>query len=169
MARVLVIRQFYFPSDIRVRREVEALLSDGHEVDVLCVRDGNEPRRDAFKGARVIRLPVSHRRGGLLGYLVEYGVFALLAGVLAGALHVRRRYDLVQVHSLPDPLVFAALVPRLLGARVLLDLHETMPEFFATRFRGAPPAAARAVVAAEQASIRFATHVITCTEQMKEA
>jgi glycosyltransferase involved in cell wall biosynthesis len=52
---------------------------------------------------------------------------------------------------------------------VLLDLHETMPEFFATRFRGAPPAAARAVVAAEQASIRFATHVITCTEQMKEA
>jgi hypothetical protein len=54
---------------------------------------------------------------------------------LASALHLRHRYDLVQVNSLPDFLVFAALGPRLIGSPVLLDLHECMPEFFATKFR----------------------------------
>ena len=169
MARVLVIRQFHFPGDIRVRREVEALLSAGHEVDVLCVRDDGEPARESWQGARVRRVPIAHRRGGALGYLWQYAAFAAVATVLAALMHARRRYDLVQVHSLPDTLVFAAAVPRALGVPVLLDLHETMPEFFATRFGRPPGAARRAVEAAEQAAIRFATHVITCTEQMKEA
>jgi glycosyltransferase involved in cell wall biosynthesis len=169
VARILVIRQFHFPADIRVRREVEALLAEGHEVDVVCVRDGDEPRREQWKGARILRLPITHRRGGAAGYVLQYAAFAAMAALVAGALHLRRRYRLVQVHSLPDPLVFAAIVPRLLGARVLLDLHETMPEFFATRFGSAPRAAVRMVAAAEQASIRFAGHVITCTEDMKQA
>ena len=49
--------------------------------------------------------------------------------------------------------MFAALVPKLTGARVILDLHECMPEFFATKF-GLPldHRAVRAVAAGEQAS-----------------
>jgi glycosyltransferase involved in cell wall biosynthesis len=170
MPRILVIRQFYFPLDIRLRREVEALRSAGHEVDVVCLARSGERLRERWKGVRVVRLPLDLRTGGSLTYLLKYTTFAAVAGVLAAALHLRRGYQLVQVNSLPDPLVFAALVPRLLGARVLLDLHETMPEFFASRFGKSTEARVVALVAAaEQASIRFATHVITCTEDMKEA
>jgi glycosyltransferase involved in cell wall biosynthesis len=70
---------------------------------------------------------------------------------------------------MPDVLVFAAAVPRALGARVLLDLHECMPEFFAVKYevRSGHPVL-RALVAAEQASIRFADAVITCTAEMRE-
>jgi glycosyltransferase involved in cell wall biosynthesis len=76
----------------------------------------------------------------------------------------------VQVNSMPDALVFAAAVPRLLGARVLLDLHECMPEFFQVKFGVGPRhPAVRLIAAAEQASIRFADRTITCTEQMREA
>ncbi len=170
MARILVIRQHYFPLDIRVRREVESLLSAGHEVDVLCLARSGERWYEQWKGVRILRLPIDLRHGGSLTYVLKYSLFGVVAGLLAAALHVRRRYQLVQVHSLPDPLVFAALVPRLLGARVLLDLHETMPEFFASRFgKSTDAAGVRLVAAAEQVSIRFATHVITCTEEMKEA
>jgi glycosyltransferase involved in cell wall biosynthesis len=35
---------------------------------------------------------------------------------------------------MPDFLVFAALVPKLLGARVILDIHDTAPEAYATKF-----------------------------------
>ena len=170
MARVLVIRQYYFPQDIRVRREVEALVSAGHEVDVLCVGRPDEPRRGRWNGTRILRVPLDHRRGGPLTYVTQYGAFTVIAAILAAVLHLRRRYAVVQVHSLPDTLVFAAVVPRLLGARVVLDLHETMPEFFATKFgRDVGSPLVRLIAAAEQASIRFATHVLTCTEQMKEA
>jgi glycosyltransferase involved in cell wall biosynthesis len=75
----------------------------------------------------------------------------------------------VQVNTLPDWLVFAAIVPRLLGARVLLDLHECMPEFFATKFASPSHPAVRLLARLEQASIRSADLAITCTEQMRAA
>ena len=90
--------------------------------------------------------------------------------VLACALHLRRRYDLVQANSLPDTIVFATVVPKLLRAPVLLDLQETMPEFFATKFgRPMDSGPVKLVGRAEQASIAFADHVITCTDQIRDA
>ena len=56
-------------------------------------------------------------RGGPLRYLFEYLSFPSAAFLCAGALAVRRRWDVVQVNSLPDWLVFAAIVPKLTGAR----------------------------------------------------
>jgi len=73
------------------------------------------------------------------------------------------------VNTLPDWLVFAALVPKLLGARVLLDLHECMPEYGATKYHLSPGhPVVRALVWLEQASIRFADGVTTCTDQMRD-
>ena len=171
MARVCLIRQGYHPLDTRVRREIDALTAGGHEVDVICVRRPGQRRRERIGPVTVYRLPLSARRApGALGYVLRYAAFGIAAAVLAAVLGVRRRWDLVQVNSMPDALVFAAAVPRLLGARVLLDLHECMPEFFQVKFGvGATHPAVRAVAAAEQASIRFADRAITCTEQMRDA
>jgi glycosyltransferase involved in cell wall biosynthesis len=170
MARVCLIRQGFFPLDTRVRREVHALATAGHEVDVICVRRPGQRRREQLDAVTVYRLPLPLQRGEGRGrYLLQYGSFALAAALLCSLLHLRRRWDVVQVNSMPDALVFAAAVPRLLGARVLLDLHECMPEFFAVKFgvgHGHP--ARRVLAAVEQLSIRFADRVITCTDQMRE-
>ena len=168
--RVAVVRQGYLEIDPRVQREVHALLDAGHEVDVIALRDSGRPRIERQGRLTVRRLPLPRRRGGAIAHLADYAIFFLVAfGVLA-FLHLRRRYDLVQVHSLPDALVFAALVPKITGARVILDLHECMPEFFATKFGvGLDHPGVRAVAAAEQASIRFADAAITCTAQMRDA
>ena len=73
-----------------------------------------------------------HRTSGVLVQFLEYLTFFCLA-----FFHLARpssRYDVVHVHNLPDFLVFAALVPRLRGASIVLDLHDLMPEFFMSRF-----------------------------------
>lgn len=169
IGRVCVLRQGEFPLDVRVRREVSALLATGFAVDVICVRGPGEPLRETVEGARVYRLPVPSRRGGRLGYVARYAGFFLAAAVAVSVLHVRRRYRLVQVHSLPDVLVFAAVGPRLLGTPVLLDLHECMPEFYATKFGIDPRGrAVRLLERLEQASIAFATAALTCTEPMRQ-
>jgi glycosyltransferase involved in cell wall biosynthesis len=168
--RIAVVRQGLFEVDPRCRREVHALLQEGHEVDVIARRDEGRPWLERDGNLTVRRLPIPFRRGGALTYLTDYAIFFLAAFVVLTALHLRRGYKLVQVHSLPDPLVFAALVPKLTGARVVLDLHECMPEFFATKFGvGLDHWAVRAVGAVEQASIRFADFTITCTNQMRDA
>jgi glycosyltransferase involved in cell wall biosynthesis/peptidoglycan/xylan/chitin deacetylase (PgdA/CDA1 family) len=169
--RILVIRQNTVMFDPRVRREVAALLDAGHEVDVIGVRDEGEAARERAGALTYYRLPgwLKSPGGSPVGYALRYGGFLLAAALLSGALHLRRRYALVQVHTLPDFLVFAAAIPKALGARVVLDLHEMMTEFFSTKF-GAPPGsrAWRLVAAVEQASIRFADFAFTCTNEMRE-
>jgi glycosyltransferase involved in cell wall biosynthesis len=170
MARVLVVRQGWVPLDPRVRREMDALRLDGHTIDVICLERAGYPRRERAEHGTIWRLPALQGRGGPLRYVAQYAWFMLLATIWTSVLQVRRGYDLVQVNSLPDTLVFAAWLPRLLGVPVILDLHETMPEFFATKFDlDLSHRWVRVVGAFEQLSIRFATHVLTCTDQMRDA
>jgi len=169
MGRVCVITEWIYPMDARISREVRALVQQGHEVDVVCTRWAREPHIEHDGQVSVYRLPIARRRGGALRYVFEFVTFQLAATLLVGLLHLRRRYDVVEAASLPDWLVFAAILPRLLGARVVLDLHECMPEYGATKY-GVPLThpIVRVLAALEQASIRFADFVITCTEQMRE-
>ena len=83
-------------------------------------------------------------------YLFEYGMFFCQAAMKVSVLHCRRRYRFVQVNTMPDFLVFAATIPKLLGAKVVLDLHEPAPELFSTllattigRFSAWSPSASR--------------------------
>jgi glycosyltransferase involved in cell wall biosynthesis len=168
--RIAVVRQFYFPLDTRVRREVQALLDEGYEVEVFCLSRPGERLRERRGALTIWRMPFPHRRASALAYLFEHAAFVIGVGLLLGVRHLHRRFAVVQANSIPDTIVFAALVPRLTGARVLLDLHECMPEFMATRFGRAPGSPfVRFVAAMEQASIRFAHRAITCTRQMRQA
>lgn len=167
MARICVIRQYYFPLDTRVKREVDTLVAAGHEVTVLCMARPGERRIEKTDGVTILRMPVRHRRGSIARYCFEHLAFVLLAGATAAAGHLRRRYDLVQVNTMPDTLVVAALVPRLLGTPVLLDLHECMPECFATTF-DAGKVPVRFLALLERFSIWFASGATTCTELMRE-
>lgn len=168
--RICLVRQGYYPLDTRVRREVQALVGEGHEVDVVCLTWPGERRFERLGQVTVHRLPIPLRRAGAINYMFQYGAFFVAASVLVTTLHLKRRFHVIQVNTMPDLLAFCALVPKLLGARVLIDLHECMPEFYAVKFgtRLDHPAV-RLLSSIEQAAIRFADFAITCTEQMKEA
>ncbi len=160
----------YYEEDPRVRREAEALVASGRPVDVLALRRPGMPSRDTLDGVTVHRLPVQRHQGAGIGrYLAEYAEFFARTATAAVRLHARRHYALVQVATLPDPLVFAVAPLRLDGVPVVLDLHEAMPEFFRSRF----PAACRpwvhaALRAAERASIAFASHAITVNDALAD-
>jgi len=169
MARICLIREWYFPADERVNREVDALVRAGHDVDLVCATMPGQRRFEQVGRISVYRLPLTRRRAGLLRYVFEWATFQIAATLLVAALHLRRPYQIVQANTLPDWLVFAAIVPRVLGARVLLDLHECMPEYAATMY-GLPlrHPVIRLLKTVEQASIAFANGVVTCTDQMRE-
>jgi len=158
----------YYEEDPRVRREAEALVAAGRPVDVFALRQPGDSADGLVAGVRVRRLDVQRHQGaGLATYLREYiGFFVRAAWALARA-HRGRHYALVQVHTLPDFLVFAALPLRLAGVPVLLDLHEAMPEFFRSRFpRASNPVVHRALLLQERLSIAAATHVQTVNDAL---
>jgi glycosyltransferase involved in cell wall biosynthesis len=158
----------YYEEDPRVRREAESLVRAGRPVEVFALRREGDPAKGELEGVRIHRLDVQRHQGaGLVRYLREYLSFGLRAAVAAAGAHPRARFALLQVHTLPDFLVFAALPFRLAGIPVVLDLHEAMPEFFRARFpRAANAAVQRALLAQERASILAADAVLTVNDAL---
>ncbi len=160
----------YYVEDPRVRREAEALVQRGRSVDVFALQREGESRDEVVDGVRVLRLPVRRHQGaGLRTYALEYGDFLVRALWALARRHRRRRYGLVQVHTLPDFLVLAALPLRLTGVPVLLDLHEAMPEFFRSRFaRLSSPPIHGLLRLVERVSIALADHVVTVNTALRD-
>jgi glycosyltransferase involved in cell wall biosynthesis len=134
VSRIAMVVHAVYPGDPRVRRQSDALIEAGHEVDLLCLRGPDEPADETSGPMRILRLPVNRTFHGFAGHLAEYLAFAGLAAVRLTREHRRRSYDLVQVATVPDFLAFSAFPIKLAGVPLLLDLHEDMPEFFRDRF-----------------------------------
>jgi glycosyltransferase involved in cell wall biosynthesis len=165
---VAMLTHSYYEEDPRVRREAETVVAAGRPVDVYALRRPGDLAVEQIAGVTVRRLGVQRHQGAGLGtYLREYLAFLARAGVALTRAHARRRYALVQVHTLPDFLVFAAVPVRLAGVPVILDLHEAMPEFFRSRFRGRAGAIGYGLLRLqERASIRFASAVLTVNDAL---
>ncbi len=156
--------------DPRVRMEAETLAKDGYVVHAITIRPRSGPTPLKLGGVNVWELPIVARRGGRIRYLYQYATFLLLSTTLLLYLHVRHRFSLVHVHSLPDFQVFCALPLRLAGVPVLLDLHEALPEIIAARFHLAMSSLMpRLAAVLERLSCRFANHVITANDGVREA
>jgi glycosyltransferase involved in cell wall biosynthesis len=132
--RVAIVVHAIYPGDPRVRRQSDALLDAGYEVDIFALRQAGEAAEEEENGLRIVRLPVNRAFVGFAGHLAEYVAFTAMASWKLAREHRRRRYDLVQVATVPDFLGFAAVPEKLGGVPLLLDLHEDMPEFFRDRF-----------------------------------
>ncbi|MDP9271536.1 MAG: glycosyltransferase family 4 protein [Chloroflexota bacterium] len=167
--RIAIVVHASFPADPRIRREADALLAAGYEVDVFALRDPDQPAEERIGALRILRLPVRRRFVGFAGHMAEYLAFAGLAAIRLTREHRRRSYALVQVATLPDFLVVAAAALKLAGVPLLLDLHEDMPAFFDDRFASPPLRPMRPVIrGVARASAAMADAVITVHEPLRE-
>ncbi|HLF25794.1 MAG TPA: glycosyltransferase family 4 protein [Anaerolineae bacterium] len=170
-AHCMIVHAYYPLAETRVQREAEALIDRGYQVDVICLRGADEAAEEEQRGVQIYRVPVTLRKSNrLYVQLLNYLHFFALAMLQLMRLHRRRRYRAVQVHNLPDFLVFCAWLPKLQGVPVILDLHDLMPEFIASRAgRPMTHTLVRLVAWQERLACRFADQVITVTELWRQA
>ena len=132
---VCMIAYTNYVVDARVKREAETLAAGGFRV--ICLTTRHHPDEPTFvvNGVEVRELRVPKFRGKSKALYIGFYVRFLLAASLACLrMLTKRELDAVHVHNMPNFLVFAALVPRILGRPVVLDLHDTVPETFAAKF-----------------------------------
>jgi glycosyltransferase involved in cell wall biosynthesis len=161
--RAVVLLFGVYPNDARPRLEAEALVRQGMDVEVICLREHDaEPLEEMIDGLKVTRVPFDHKRSSRARYYFEYGAFILICATKLAWRSLKRRYHLVHVHNMPDVLVFSALAPKLLGAKVILDLHDPMPELYTTIF-DLPPKHwfVRLLELSERWSIAFSDLILT--------
>src|ERR1700683_3944780 len=133
--RVAMVTFSSYPFDPRPRRSIDAFLAEGATVDLICLGNKNDAKGELPEGVKVFRVPLKHPRRGKFEYAFRYGTFILISSLTFALRSLGRRYDLVYVHNMPDILVASSLIPKLMGAKVVLDLHDPMPELMMTIFR----------------------------------
>jgi glycosyltransferase involved in cell wall biosynthesis len=162
--RVAMISHSVYMSDNRVRRYAEALSARGDQVDVFALRRQQEiAKEETIEGVRVFRIQDRFLKNerSKLAYLWPLLRFLVVASARLSGRHLRRPYDIIHVHNIPDFLVFAAWYPRLTGVPVILDIHDVVPEFFTSKFRvGSASIAKKILMWMERVSAAFADQVI---------
>jgi glycosyltransferase involved in cell wall biosynthesis len=168
MKSVCILLQNYYEFDVRVRRKAEALVAAGYSVDVLALRSSHTEKTYTLNGVNVDTISLGKKRGSLARYVFEYVAFFLWAFVRVSLQMRWRRYAFIDVNTLPDFLVFAAVAAKWKGAKLILDMHEITPEFYISKYGIAENSwTVRILKHLEKISFDFADHVITVNEPIR--
>ena len=62
-ARTCIVRHSYYPQELNIKREADALARVGFNVTVICLRGVGQAAREVIDGVSIHRMPVRHRRG----------------------------------------------------------------------------------------------------------
>jgi glycosyltransferase involved in cell wall biosynthesis len=165
--RIAIISFDPYPYEVRAKRLAEAAADAGVEVDAICLSlSGGARLSDEYNGVHIHPLPMARTIGAPLAVtLMEWVRFLAMAAVKVTQLHHRHPYDVIHVHNMPDFLVFAALIPKLRGARVILDVQDVSPELMAAKAANAGKRLRHVLytlaAAQERISTAFADYVVT--------
>jgi len=164
--RVCMLAYTHYESDNRVMRYAETLAARGDTVDVLALRHRNDEPPTANPSVNVLPIQARTRNESTrIAYLCRVLTFLVRAACLLHQRHRRQPYDLIHVHSVPDFLVLAAAWPRQAGAKVILDIHDLLPEFYASKFAaGRETTVFKVLRWIERRSAALAEHVIIAND-----
>ncbi len=165
--RVCMLAYAFYESDTRVMQYAAALVERGDVVDVIALRRSDTtPEREVLGGVNVYRIQTRMvNEKGLFAYVSRILRFTLRAASLLRRMQRQHGYDLIHVHNVPDCLVFAAAYPKWKHVPVILDIHDLLPEFYASKFkisRTSPLFKMLTVI--ERFSAAFASHVIVAND-----
>jgi glycosyltransferase involved in cell wall biosynthesis len=160
--RVCMLAYTFYEQDNRVRRYAETLTKRGNQVDVISLRKNGQKTTGELHNVKITRIQkrVINEKGKI-SYLFRLLNFFCRSFIFLGYKHLKNPYDLVHIHTVPDFLVFAGLIPKIKGAKIILDIHDILPEFYLSKFNaGQNSRLFKMLQALEKISIAFSDHVI---------
>jgi glycosyltransferase involved in cell wall biosynthesis len=166
---VCMLAYAHYINDARIKSYVRTLEAEGHGVDVIALRAEGEAVSEARPTGTIFRVMDKYQGESTLMYMWSYLAFFLKAAFLLARLSFRRKYDVVHVHNMPNVLVFAAMGPKLLGARVMLDVHDLMTANYMAKFHCGENSPAVKILKIEQRlAALFADHVFCADHNQQD-
>ena len=161
--KICMVAHSAYEVDNRIRRYAEALAKRGDQVDVIALAEGNAKLgTQVISGVNVFRVQYrDHNEKSKWTFFRNLLRFFLNSSAFLTRRHHVQRYDIIHVHNVPDFLVYTAWYPKLKGARIILDIHDIVPELFASKFsKEADSTYVRCLKQIEKSSAAFVDHVI---------
>jgi glycosyltransferase involved in cell wall biosynthesis len=166
---VMIVENNSYPEDVRVRREAETLANTGHRVTVIAPRKTRKSWRETINGVHVVRFPLPITGGGVISYVVEFGLGTFIPAFLVLVEWIRFGLDVVHVHNPPDSLFIAGILPKLLGKRLVYDHHDLAPELYLAKAQVTGGPLYRLLLLFERFSCNFADYIITVNDSYRRS
>jgi glycosyltransferase involved in cell wall biosynthesis len=161
--RICMLAYAFYESDTRILQYATALAKRGDVVDVIALRRGDDfPEFEVLNGVNVYRIQArTVNEKGLFSYASRILRFVMRSAFFLRQKHREHPYELVHVHNVPDFLAFSAIFPKIAGVPIVLDIHDLLPEFYASKFKISNDSVLfKLLTFTERCSAAFATHVI---------
>lgn len=168
---IVMIACSRYSTDNRIRREAETLASlDEFDVSILVTKEGELPKKYLLDGVNVAELNMRRFSSKSKTYnILKYIAFLMKSFVACNKLLVNRKIDVIHVHNMPNFLVFAAIIPRLIGKKLMLDIHDTFPETYAAKFADGSNIVFKLLCWEERIACYIANKVICVNHPQKDA
>lgn len=172
MKNILVISCSIIYQDARVKSYIQSLKNHGYSISVISLKENDsDPLFNREDGYINYMIATRYIGDSLVSYIRYYLLFAIRCFFLVSKIALRERLDVVHYNNLPNFPVFAALIPRIRGASIILDNHDLIGVMFTSKFsEKKAPFYLRAILGMEQKlSMNFAHRIITADHNQKTA
>ena len=166
---VCMLAYAHYINDARIKNYVRTLEDQGHRVDIIALRADGESAVEVRPAGTVFRVMDKYQGQNALLYVWSYLKFFLKSSFLLTRRSFRHRYDVVHVHNMPNALVFAAIGAKLLGARLMLDVHDLMTVNYQAKFNSGKSDVPVKILRIEQRlSAMFVDHVFCADDNQRD-
>jgi glycosyltransferase involved in cell wall biosynthesis len=126
----------FYENDGRVKRYAETLARRGDQVDIVSLKKTGQSFFEIINGVNVYRIQErTPDEKGKMSYLGKLMKFFVHSAFFLSTRHFSDPYQIIHVHSIPDFEVFAAILPKLSGVKIILDIHDIVPELYVSKFQ----------------------------------
>lgn len=124
-----------YPSDVRVKKETDALLKAGFKIHLLCLRQPNEAYQTEFEGITITRIDAGTNNYHLAFWDVVMSMTFVHPKFKKAIPAWVNKNGIKAIHVHDLPLAGTALkLRKRLGIPVVVDFHENYPEALKTWF-----------------------------------
>lgn len=156
-----------YPDDPRIRREAEVLTSNGMKLDIICLKKCNEKSYERLGLVSVYRiLKEPSKKEKIHKYLLLTIIFTIFAFIKLNILYIRKRYKIIQIHNMPDYLIFTCIIQKVIRKKIIFDMHDLTPELFQSKW-GKNTIFIKIIKTIEKIACKLSNHIITTSYGFK--
>jgi glycosyltransferase involved in cell wall biosynthesis len=160
----LIVENVPYAMDHRLRKQVDALVTTGHVVTVVCPR---HPDHGASSAVRILDYPAAPAGASAVDFVVEYAWSWLCTAMLVVRASLTTGFDILQIAGSPDVFFTLGVLARWMGKAVIFDQRDLAPETYLARF-SRKDAVYRLLLWLERRSYGTADHVLVVNQSLKD-
>jgi glycosyltransferase involved in cell wall biosynthesis len=167
--KVCMIAYAEYGPDARINAYVRSIEQMGGSVDVFVLREGGKRGYEEKGRSRIFYLANKYQGTNTALYISSYLIFFIKAFLKVSYMTIKERYEAAHIHNMPNFIIYAAIIAKVLGVRLLLDVHDLMPVNYMVKFNVSEEhILIKLLIMEQRISAWLASHVL-CADHMQKS